>query len=98
MATLNNKLYAISGHTTSIEFFDASNPAAGWQLYSQASLAAQRPASSCVTIGAKGFLFFLCNWVPTDPFVNSIGCWHLADGLWVILQVAMCVNLLAACW
>ncbi len=51
MATLNEKLYAVSGSgTTSIEFFDANNPSAGWQLYSQTSFAVERKASSCVAI------------------------------------------------
>ncbi len=51
MATLNDKLYAISGYRrTTIEFFDASNPSAGWQLYSQASFAVERAGSSCVAI------------------------------------------------
>ncbi len=39
----NDKLYAISGTgTRSIEFFDANNPGAGWQLYSQASFNSSR--------------------------------------------------------
>ncbi len=55
MATLNEKLYAIGGDgTTSIEFLDANNPAAGWQLYSQASFPVERRASSCLTIRTNG--------------------------------------------
>ncbi len=38
MATLNNKLYTF-GNATFVEFFDANNPVAGWQIYSQASFA-----------------------------------------------------------
>ncbi len=58
MATLNDKLYAISGFdTTSIEFFDANNPVVGWQLYSQASFAVEREASSCAAI-RTGTRFF----------------------------------------
>ncbi len=51
MAALNNKLYAVAGEGTgSIEFFDADNLAAGWQMYSQASFPVARAKSSCVTI------------------------------------------------
>ncbi len=61
MATLNEKLYAISGKDTmSIEFFDANNPAAGWQLYSQASFAVERKASSCAAI-PTGMCFLFSN-------------------------------------
>ncbi len=49
LATLNGKLYAIG---SSIEFFDANNPMAGWQPYSQASFS--RLSSSCVAIGING--------------------------------------------
>ncbi len=52
MATLNDKLYAIGGGgTKSIEFFDANNREAGWQLYSQASFPVERIGISCVTVG-----------------------------------------------
>ncbi len=51
MAAIYDKLYAVSGdNTTSIEFFDANNPAAGWQMYSQAAFVVARPGISCVAI------------------------------------------------
>ncbi len=66
MATLNNKLYAIGG-STSIEFFDANNPAAGWQLYGQASFAVKRDRNSCVTI-RTGMDFLLASASAHDFF------------------------------
>ncbi len=50
MATVNAKLYAIGGGS-SIEYYDANHPTAGWQNYAQASFASEKRYVSCVAIG-----------------------------------------------
>ncbi len=50
MANVHGKLYAIGG-ASSIEYYDANNPTAGWQSYGQAAFAAEKRYVSCLAMG-----------------------------------------------
>ncbi len=61
MATLNEKLYAISGGgSPAIDYFDANNPAAGWKRYSQAAFPVPKGGISCTAI-RTGMNFLLAS-------------------------------------